>query len=70
MTARRPSKPWRVTLPGADVTAKTLHTSQAKAYTHVRAALTGDSAAPHAVVEHWQDGHWYLHAFVPREGTP
>ncbi|BBB01107.1 hypothetical protein RVR_8362 [Actinacidiphila reveromycinica] len=58
MTVRRPSKPWRVILTGPDVNAVSQHTSEAKAYTFLRAALGPDSPAEQARVEHWEDGRW------------
>lgn len=57
MTARRPSKPWRVILDGADLTVQSDHTSEAKAYTVVRDALGGGEFDT-ARVEYWEDGLW------------
>lgn len=57
MTAKR-RKPWRVILTGPDVRATSGHTSEAKAYALIRAALGGDSPADTARVEHWENGLW------------
>ncbi|MFM9635962.1 hypothetical protein [Streptomyces turgidiscabies] len=57
MTAK-PRKPWRVILTGPDVRATSDHTSEAKAFTLVRAALGADSPADTARVEQWADGRW------------
>lgn len=75
MTARRPSKPWKVILTGPDVTAESAFTSETKAYDFVRASLGGDSPAVDARVEYWETGlwRWYetLHAEdIAPKGTP
>ncbi|MFJ3812304.1 hypothetical protein ACIPWE_38815 [Streptomyces sp. NPDC090073] len=54
----KPRKPWRVILTGPDVHAESDHTSEAKAYSLIRAALGGDSPADTARVEQWEDGRW------------
>ena len=59
MTARRPSKPWRVILSGPDVTAESAFTSEAKTYAFVRASLTPGSPAHTAKVMQWDDGRWW-----------
>lgn len=43
MATRKPRKAWRVIVTGPDVNATSDHTSEANAYTLVRAALGGDS---------------------------
>lgn len=67
MTARRPSKPWKVILTGPDVTAESQHTSEAKTYTFIRAALGPGSPATKARVEHWEDGRWIWYDTVTAE---
>ncbi len=57
-TAKRPSKPWRVTVTGPDVEATSPFTSEAKAYEFIRAALGEGSPAESAKVEQWVDGRW------------
>lgn len=53
----RPRKPWRVTLTQNGVRlAEIVHTSENKAYEHVRAALR--AGADTARVECWEDGGW------------
>jgi hypothetical protein len=54
----KPRTPWRVTLTGPDVHATSDHTSEAKAYALIRAALGPDSPADTARVELWEDGQW------------
>lgn len=54
----RPRKPWRVIITGPDARAVSDQTSEAKAYTVVRAALGGDSPAENARVEYWDGGLW------------
>ncbi|MFK0179630.1 hypothetical protein ACIQVR_27090 [Streptomyces xanthochromogenes] len=51
MATKKPRKPWRVTITGSDVSATSDHTSEAKAYDLVRAALGGDSPAENARIE-------------------
>lgn len=58
MTTKKPRKPWRVIITGPDVSATSDHTSEAKAYDLVRAALGGDSPAENARIEYWEDGLW------------
>lgn len=67
MTARRPSKPWRVILTGSDVTAESAFTSEAKAYDFVRTALGGDSPAEQARIEYWETGTWRWYETVTKE---
>lgn len=56
----RPSKPWRVTLSGPAFLSETEHTSEAKAYDHLRTELTRpDSKALTARVMQWSDGRWW-----------
>lgn len=40
------------------MTATSDHSSEAKAYAHVRGRLGPDSPADTARVEHWEDGRW------------
>lgn len=54
----RPRKPWRVIITGPDLRAESDHTSEAKAYAFIRAALGGDSPSENARVEYWEDGRW------------
>jgi hypothetical protein len=70
MTARRPSKPWRVTLTGPDVEAKSAFTSEAKTYDFVRTSLGGDSPAEQARIEHWENGIWRWYETVTKEEMP
>lgn len=57
--ATKPRKPWRVIVTGPDVRAESGHTSEAKAYALVRAALGGDSPADTARIEQWEGGRWW-----------
>jgi hypothetical protein len=50
----KPRKPWRVILDGHD---ETEHTSEAKAFEHVRTALRSGSDT--AKVMQWADGRWW-----------
>ena len=67
MTTRKPSKPWRVTVTGSEVTATSSFTSEAKTYAFIRAALGGDSAASTAKVEQWEGGRWWHFETVTAE---
>lgn len=58
MTTCRRSKPWRVVITGPDGTATSDHSSEDKAYAHVRGRLGEDGPADTARVEHWEDGRW------------
>jgi hypothetical protein len=58
VTARRPSKPWRVVVTGPDVLATSAFSGEAKAYSFARASLGPGSPADTARVEHWEDGLW------------
>jgi hypothetical protein len=66
----KPRKPWRVILTGPDVRATSDHTSEAKAFMLVRAALGGDSPADTARVEHWEDGRWRHFETMHTEDVP
>lgn len=66
----RPRKPWRVIVTGPDVRATSDHTSEAKAYAFIRAALGGDSPAENARVDHWEDGRWRWFETVNAEDVP
>lgn len=70
MSARRPSKPWRVILTGPDVTAESAHTSETKAFAFIRASLGTDSPADTARVECWEDGRWRWFETLTREDMP
>ncbi|MFD3520428.1 hypothetical protein [Streptomyces sp. NPDC058653] len=70
MTARKPRKPWRVTIIGPDIRAESAHTSEAKAYELVRAALGGDSPATKARVEQWENGRWWHFETVDAGDVP
>lgn len=59
MTGKKPSKPWRVTVTGPEVTATSSFTSEAKTFAFVRATLGGDSPAATAKVEQWEGGRWW-----------
>ena len=69
MTAK-PRKPWRVILTGPDVRAESDHTSEAKAYALIRAALGGDSLADTARVMQWEDGLWRWFETVTADNNP
>jgi hypothetical protein len=69
MTAK-PRKPWRVILTGPDVRATSDHTSEAKAYALIRAALGGDSPADTARVEQWEGGRWWHFETVTASEIP
>ncbi|MCX5000972.1 hypothetical protein [Streptomyces longwoodensis] len=58
MTAKKPSKPWRVTVTGPEVEATSSFTSEAKTFEFVRTTLGGDSPAETAKVEQWEGGLW------------
>lgn len=64
MTTRKPSKPWRVTVTGPEVTAPVSFTSEAKTYDFVRARLTSDGPADSAKVDHWENGQWWWYESV------
>lgn len=70
MSARRPSKPWRVVVTGPDVTATSPFTSEAKAFAFVRVCLGGDSPADKARVEVWEDGRWRHFETMTKEDMP
>lgn len=70
MTARRPSKPWRVIVTGPDVTATSTHTSEDNAYMFLRGAIGGDSPADKARVEVWEDGRWRHFETLHRKDMP
>lgn len=54
----KPRKPWRVILTQNGIKlAEVDHTSEAKAFAHVRAAL--HSGADTARVEQWEGGRWW-----------
>ncbi|MFC9891460.1 hypothetical protein [Streptomyces pilosus] len=59
MTAKKPSKPWRVTVTGLEVEAKSSFTSEAKTYAFVRASLGEGSPADAARIEQWEGGRWW-----------
>lgn len=67
MTARRPSKPWRVTLTSADATAETPFASAAKAYAFARGGLSPGSPAHTAKIMQWEDGRWWHYETLHRE---
>ncbi|WP_055693349.1 hypothetical protein [Streptomyces prasinopilosus] len=58
MTAKKPSKPWRVTVTGPEVEASSSFTSEAKTYAFIRATLGGGSPADTAKIEQWEGGLW------------
>lgn len=64
---KKPSKPWRVTVTGPDVTATSPFTSQAKTYDFIHAALTEGSGATAAKVEQWEGGRWHHFETVTAE---
>ncbi|WP_030344785.1 hypothetical protein [Streptomyces sp. NRRL S-1022] len=66
----KPRKPWRVILTGPDVRAESAHTSEAKAYTLIRAALGGASPADTARVEQWEGGRWRHFETVTADEIP
>lgn len=69
MTARRPSKPWKVILTQNGVQLVEIdHTSEAKALEHVRAAL--QTGADTARVEYWEDGRWRWFETMKKEDMP
>lgn len=70
MTTRKPRKPWRVIVTGPDVNATSDHTSEAKAYVLVRAALGGDSPAEQARIEYWESGRWRHFETVDADEIP
>jgi hypothetical protein len=70
VTARRPSKPWKVIVTGPDVTAESAFTSEAKAYAFVRASLGPGSPAGTARVEYWEDGLWRWFETLHTEDMP
>lgn len=59
MTTKKPSKPWRVTVTGPEVEAKSSFTSEAKTFAFVRTCLGDGSPADTAKVEQWEGGRWW-----------
>ncbi len=59
MTAKKPSKPWRVTVTGPEVEATSSFTSEAKTYAFIRASLSAGSPADTARIEQWEGGRWW-----------
>lgn len=70
MATRKPRNPWRVIVTGPDVRATSDHTSEAKAYALVRAALGGDSPAEQARIECWESGEWRWFETVNADEIP
>ncbi|MEU0354957.1 hypothetical protein [Streptomyces cyaneofuscatus] len=70
MAIRKPRKPWRVIITGPNVRATSDHTSEAKAYTLVRATLGGDSPAKQARIEYWESGEWRWFETVNADEIP
>lgn len=70
MATRKPRNPWRVIITGPDVNAVSDHTSEAKAYALVRAALGGDSPAENARIEYWESGEWRWFETVTADEIP
>jgi len=69
MTTARPSKPWRVTLTKNGVQlAEIPHTSEKKAFEHVREALR--AGADTAKVMQWSDGRWWHFETVRSSDLP
>ena len=66
----KPRKPWRVILTGPDVRATSDHTSEAKAFALVRAALKEGSPADTARIEQWEDGRWRWFETMTTEDVP
>jgi hypothetical protein len=65
----RPRKPWRVILTQNGIQlAEVEHTSEAKAFEHVRMALR--SGADTARVMQWEGGRWRLFETVTRDDIP
>lgn len=71
-TTSRPRKPWRVILTGPHGHAgETSHTSEAKAYEHVRTALRDPATnADTAKVMQWTEGRWWHHSTMHRDDLP
>ncbi|WP_405506360.1 hypothetical protein OG323_06130 [Streptomyces cyaneofuscatus] len=70
MATRKPRNPWRVIITGPDVGATSDHTSEANAYTLVRAVLGGDSPAEQARIEYWESGAWRWFETVTADEIP
>lgn len=70
MPTKKRRNSWRVTITGPDVNDTSNHTSEAKAYELVRAALGGDSPAESARVECWEDGRWRWFETVTADEVP
>ncbi|MFI2354689.1 hypothetical protein ACH5AG_08380 [Streptomyces anulatus] len=70
MATRKPRNPWRVIITGPDVNATSDHTSEAKAYALIRAALGGDSPAEKVRVEYWESGEWRWFEAVNADEIP
>jgi hypothetical protein len=67
--ATKPREPWRVILTqGGIQLAEVPHTSEAKAFAHVRAALR--SGADTAKVMQWEDGRWWHFETVHADEIP
>lgn len=67
--AAKPREPWRVILTqGGIQLAEVGHTSEAKAFAHVRAALR--SGADTAKVMQWEGGRWWHFETVTADEIP
>ncbi|MGW1784886.1 hypothetical protein ACWCQQ_38150 [Streptomyces sp. NPDC002143] len=65
----KPRKPWRVILTQNGIQlAEAEHTSEAKAYAHVHAALR--SGADKARVMQWEGGRWWHFETVTADEVP
>ncbi|WP_329390233.1 hypothetical protein [Streptomyces sp. NBC_01716] len=65
----KPRKPWRVILTqGGIQLAEVEHTSETKAYDHVRVALR--SGADTARIMQWEGGRWWYFETVHAEDVP
>lgn len=69
MTASRPAQPWRViTSKGGAQLAETPHTSENKAFEHVRRVLRAE--ADTAKVMQWSDGRWWHFETLTADDLP
>ncbi|MCZ4506967.1 hypothetical protein O3Q52_01825 [Streptomyces sp. ActVer] len=67
--SQRPRKPWRVILTqNGTQLAEVEHTSEAKAFAHVRAALQAGSDT--ARVMQWEGGRWWHFETVTADEIP
>jgi hypothetical protein len=71
MPAKRPRRPWRVTLLGPDTAVESDHTSLKVTYDYLAASLRSPAhPAVRARVLQWDDGRWQHYETVHAEDLP